>query len=213
MATRPSANRPRLRWADDTPVDGDDARGRITAAAVECVERYGPAKTTMDDVAQLAAITRPTVYKYFPSRNELLIAAFLRVLDRELEAGLADFFEPADDATSFREAIAQSAAYGLRVMRESEVLQAILHDSRIPVEDLLTGAAGLLLDVMQQALVTIIGESIDDEQLARVIRPFDPGDAAHWIIRMLYAFLVWPEPDRELTFFRDYLAPAFIRDE
>ena len=77
MTTRPSPQ-PRLRWADDSPVNSDDARGRITAAAVRCVEQYGPAKTTMDDVARLAAITRPTVYKYFPSRNELLIAAFLR---------------------------------------------------------------------------------------------------------------------------------------
>jgi AcrR family transcriptional regulator len=211
MATRPSIRKPRLRWADDTPVDSDDARGRITAAAVQCVEQFGPAKTTMDDVARMAAITRPTIYKYFPSRNELLIAAFLRVLDGELDQGLIDFFSVATDADSLREAVAESVAYGLRVMRESDVLQAILHDSRIPIEDLLTGAADLLVGVMQRALVTMMGEAIDPG-LVDAVRPFVAEDAAHWIIRILYAFLVWPAPDRELDYFRHYLAPAFIRD-
>src|SRR4051812_43177631 len=113
MATRPAPKHLRIRWADNSPIDSDDARGRIVAAAVECVNKYGPAKTTMDDVAKVAAITRPTVYKYFPSRNELLIAVFLRAIDDNLDRGLNDFFFEAKTVDDLREGVAQSMAYML----------------------------------------------------------------------------------------------------
>src|SRR5438552_3457847 len=86
----------KIRWGDDnTPVSSDDARGRIVAAALDCVRRFGVDKTGMDDVAKAANITRPTVYKYFPTRNQLVMAVFIRALDERLEQGLADFFRDA----------------------------------------------------------------------------------------------------------------------
>lgn len=211
MATRPAPKHLRIRWADNSPVDSDDARGRIVAAAVECVNKFGPAKTTMDDVAKVAAITRPTVYKYFPSRNELLIAVFLREIDDSLDKGLNDFFSDAETVDDLREGVAQSMAYILGRMRSNETTRAILLDSRIPVEELLTGAAALLVGVMENAVETTLTSAIDPKLLS-ALRPISPEGVAHWIIRTVYAFYVWPEPERELTFFRDYLAPVFVRD-
>ncbi len=203
----------RIRWADDTPINSDDARGRIVSAALDCVRRFGVDKTGMDDVAKAAAITRPTVYKYFGSRNELIMAVFLRVLDEQLDRGLSDFFAGATTVDQLHDGVADSCVFMLGVLRGDEAIEAILYGSRIPVEVLLREAAGMLVGVMQAAIGDVITTAIAHD-LTGFVRSFDLEQAASWIIRLLYAFLVWPETDpvQERAMFRLYLAPAFFRD-
>lgn len=43
-------------------------------AAERCIERYGIRKTTMDDIAREAGISRPSIYRFFADREELLVA-------------------------------------------------------------------------------------------------------------------------------------------
>src|SRR5246127_3659513 len=55
------------------PTSTDDARERIVAAAERCIDRHGIRKTTMDDVASEVGLSRPSVYRYFADRDDLLI--------------------------------------------------------------------------------------------------------------------------------------------
>lgn len=45
---------------------------RILTAAYGCFDRYGVAKTTIDDIASAARVSRPTVYKYFANKDDIL---------------------------------------------------------------------------------------------------------------------------------------------
>lgn len=45
---------------------------RIIDAAYRCFERYGIAKTTIEDIARDAGVSRPTVYKYYPGKEAIL---------------------------------------------------------------------------------------------------------------------------------------------
>jgi AcrR family transcriptional regulator len=47
------------------------------AAAERCAERYGIEKTTMEDVAKEARVSRPSVYRYFSDRDELILAVLI----------------------------------------------------------------------------------------------------------------------------------------
>jgi AcrR family transcriptional regulator len=64
----------------------DDARERILAAAERCIDRHGIRKTTMDDIASEVGLSRPSVYRYFADRDDLLIELNIRharaLLDR-----------------------------------------------------------------------------------------------------------------------------------
>lgn len=51
-----------------------DVRSSILRAAERCIQRHGIRKTTMDDIAREAKISRPSVYRYFTDREDLLIA-------------------------------------------------------------------------------------------------------------------------------------------
>src|ERR1700757_2876548 len=60
------------------PMSTDDARERILAAAERCIDRHGIRKTTMDDIASEVGLSRPSVYRYFPDRDDLLIELITR---------------------------------------------------------------------------------------------------------------------------------------
>jgi AcrR family transcriptional regulator len=56
----------------------DDARERIVAAAERCIDRHGIRKTTIDDIASEVGLSRPSVYRYFADRDDLLIELNIR---------------------------------------------------------------------------------------------------------------------------------------
>jgi AcrR family transcriptional regulator len=65
---------------------GDHPRNRIHDAALACFERQGIRATSMDDVASELGVSRPTLYYYFSTKEDLL----LEVVARQAEAVLLD---------------------------------------------------------------------------------------------------------------------------
>jgi AcrR family transcriptional regulator len=69
-------------------------RAGLLAAARRLFARQGVADTTMDDIARLAGVSRPTVFNYFPSKNLLLAALVHEMESRFLHLIDAQFDEP-----------------------------------------------------------------------------------------------------------------------
>ncbi|ORL15987.1 TetR/AcrR family transcriptional regulator [Prescottella equi] len=63
-----------------------DARTAILAAAESCFARYGIAKTTMEDVAKAASMSRATVYRYFADREALVAESVVRRARARIDA-------------------------------------------------------------------------------------------------------------------------------
>jgi AcrR family transcriptional regulator len=53
-------------------------RERLLDAAEGCLEQFGPQKTSMEDVARAAGMSRATVYRYFENRDALLLGVASR---------------------------------------------------------------------------------------------------------------------------------------
>ncbi|HKS98737.1 MAG TPA: TetR/AcrR family transcriptional regulator [Rugosimonospora sp.] len=62
-------------WGGNPPAGDDEARARIIASAKRCLDRFGPAKTGLADIAADLEVTRQTVYRYFTTTDELIYAA------------------------------------------------------------------------------------------------------------------------------------------
>lgn len=86
----------RSAWAGTPPTDETEARQRLLDAAVRCVQRHGPEKTSLGDIASEAGVTRPTVYAYFEGRNQLLHAAMLGAAN-DLVDRLVEYVRSFDD--------------------------------------------------------------------------------------------------------------------
>ncbi|WP_406692855.1 helix-turn-helix domain-containing protein [Saccharopolyspora sp. ID03-671] len=86
-------------WNGAPPRDGEEAKARIIDAAMRCIDRHGPGKTSLSDVASELGVIRQTVYRYFPSTEELFIAVGFAALNSFLErlvGHLAGRRDPAD---------------------------------------------------------------------------------------------------------------------
>jgi len=64
-------------------------RERILEATVEVLARSGPRKLSLSAVADAARVSRPTLYRWFPSKKALL-DAFGRYEQRKYDDGIAD---------------------------------------------------------------------------------------------------------------------------
>jgi AcrR family transcriptional regulator len=75
-------------------------RAHVLDAALLIFARYGYRKASMDDVARAADISRPGLYFYFASKQDLFRAAVTRALDSDVaaaERALADSARPLRD--------------------------------------------------------------------------------------------------------------------
>jgi AcrR family transcriptional regulator len=70
----------------DARIADGGRRELVLAAALDTFVHYGYRKTSMEDVARAAAISRPGLYLLFGSKQELFSAAVTQALDRSLAA-------------------------------------------------------------------------------------------------------------------------------
>ena len=66
-------------WGGNPPADEAEARQQLLAAALQCVEKFGLDKINIKRVAEQASVTRQTVYRYFPSTEDLVTAVSFAV--------------------------------------------------------------------------------------------------------------------------------------
>jgi len=95
--------------------DATDVPERVLAAADECFQRYGIAKTTMEDVARAANISRATLYRYFSDRESLLTESVRRRARRgagQGHAGQGGVGDPVGDGPGLAGARAGQHAHG-----------------------------------------------------------------------------------------------------
>lgn len=77
----------------------NDTQKLILRAAIDCVQQWGIDKTSLNDIAKQAGVTRPTVYRYFASRNDVLSAALLQSahqLGQRLLSHMDQFMVPSE---------------------------------------------------------------------------------------------------------------------
>jgi AcrR family transcriptional regulator len=100
-----------------------DSRTRILEAAYECIGRYGISKTTVEDVARAAGVSRATVYRYFPGGREQVVRDVI-----SWEAGR--FFERLAAAVSgaqdLAELVSEALLFAHRSIASHQVLQKVL---------------------------------------------------------------------------------------
>jgi AcrR family transcriptional regulator len=69
-------------------VDGTSTSERILAATLDVLGRAGPRRLSLSDVAAAAGVSRPTLYRWFPSK-EALLEAFGAYEQAKFDAGIA----------------------------------------------------------------------------------------------------------------------------
>ncbi|WP_408095519.1 TetR/AcrR family transcriptional regulator [Peredibacter sp. HCB2-198] len=71
--------------AKKTTINIEERKKDILDAALHCFLNFGYAKTSMDDVAKKAGISRPLIYLKFKNKEDLLLGLFDYVMEGRLE--------------------------------------------------------------------------------------------------------------------------------
>lgn len=157
----------------------EDPRLRILAATVDALGRSGLARTTVDDIARGAGVSRATVYRHFPDGKDELIAA-------GVERAVADFFwgiaGEIDDAADLTDLLERALLVAHRAVLDHEILQTVARTDPERLMPQLSEAAPLV----REMITVYLTERLQDEEL----RPgLTPVEAASWLARMLLSFL------------------------
>lgn len=157
----------------------ESTRRRLLDATLRCIERWGLAKMSLEDVAREAGLSRATVYRYFPGgREELVHETVVWEVGRfftRLEQEIAE----EDDLPS---KIRRGLMFGHQAIDEHTLLQRVLATEP---EALLTELSHTV-PLIEQATRGYLLALLRGERL----RPgVEPAEAADYLTRLFLSYL------------------------
>lgn len=192
-------------WAGSPPADDTEARKRIVDAAVHCVEQRGPTAATVSEVAAELGVTRKTVYRYFTSTEELLLAASEVAVDR----WVAHLQAATDDLHDVQELLVETVAFIVEQLPRDPLLSLLLTSGRTA----LFSAQMVTPHSIARARSILLTRQVDWASLGYNDAILD--EMTEHLIRITQSMIVTPpHPPRHGRDLREYLrrwvAPALV---
>lgn len=119
---------------------------RIIDATVKCFQRYGINKTSMDDIAKAAKLSRPTIYRYFPSRHHLAVEVLVREIRDHTRVVGPIFKEYPYPPT----ALVEAAVFAVSTAREHPYTRIVTSDAGSELLARVPGSDQAMLDAMSE---------------------------------------------------------------
>jgi AcrR family transcriptional regulator len=188
-----------------------DAIGeRVLDGALEQFLKFGLRRSTMEDVAKRAGLSRITIYRRFPTKRDLVVAVIMREARRALHA-IDSAVAP---LSKIEDRFVEGFVVSLRIARDHALLQRLLATEPEMVLPYLTSEAGPVLAVAR----TFLANHIKRAQDLGAVRRFEPEPVAELLVRLTQSFLLTPEgairlddDRRARAFAREYIAPLLMR--
>lgn len=161
-------------------------RGRILDVARELFMQHGFDATTVEAIAAAAAISKPTLFNYFPSKQAVLLG-LVPDLDHRFATAIA---ASRRRGGTTGEQLRRFFAYAAEVTQESPLLiRAFLVEALKAYGDSATGPDRHRFVLMHHAFVELIQEGVARGEVRDDIRP---GRLAHYITGVyMYELLGW----------------------
>lgn len=198
----------KLRWGAEAPDDPESARTRLLDAAEACFGRFGVMKTTVEDVASEARVSRATVYRYFDGRDALVLGVLLRQARRFL--GRLEKRITAQG--SFADAMIEGVLFTLDVVRSDPNLALLFTPEAAGVTGSIVGASDALFSTTSEFLRPYFETAQQSGQLRAGL---DLDEASEWILRSIVSLLTVPGPRRrtkaeQRRFLETFLLPSLL---
>jgi AcrR family transcriptional regulator len=162
--------------------DAEQTRTNILHATYDCVARWGLSKTTIEDAAREAHVSRATLYRYFPGGREELIS---EVVSFEFARFFSRLYQEVQGADSLEEVMERGLAFAHRAIAEHEVLQRILQtEPDVLLPKLTIGASSI-----QVRIAAFLTPYLERHAL---VAGRDVDEAADFLARMVLSYIGSP---------------------
>lgn len=167
---------------------GSPQRVRIVDATLDCLALHGTAKTTVDDIARRAGLSRATVYRAFPGGREEVLAAVVDTEMARLFSALGVCLGEADDLT---DALVGGIVEASRRVRGHRALAYLVeHEPEVVLGHLAFDESDRLLGTASRFVAPF---------LSRWMSPPEAGRVAEWATRIVLSYAIAPSPRMDLT--------------
>lgn len=197
-----------LARAVDDPYAGDAVAQQILDAALQRFTEFGLRRSTIDDVAKCAGLSRITVYRRFSTKSVLIEACLLRECGRFL----AELDRAVVDLPTMEERVVEGFAVAMLSARDHPLIGGLLRTEPETMLPFLTVHGGPTLAALRGYLSEHLRRGRDADQVE------DPEPVAELMVRITVSFLLNPHSCVELgdaeqarAFARRYLAPLLGR--
>lgn len=170
----------------DGPEELDAISRQVLDAAFEEFCRAGIQRTTMEDVARRAGVSRITVYRRFATKDALVEQLVRRELRRYAEQFQADI-APARDVA---ERVVLGFASSLRTLRRNPLIGGLIAADPTMAPSLV-GDGGRVLATLCNF---VAGQLRREQRAGHVASDLDVDLVAEMIVRICGSFLVIPSP-------------------
>jgi AcrR family transcriptional regulator len=190
----PEEGSPLARRPDDRVVrhlgadDRSSTRVRLVDGALACLARQGTAKTTVDDIARAAGLSRATLYRTFPGGKDAVLAAVVETEAARFFSALAVTMGEASDLEALLVGAMVTAAQRLS---SHEVLRYLFEHE-----------PGVILPQLAFAKMDRVLEVAGDfgaPFFARWLGPDEAARAAEWVARVVVSYVCSPDPGVDLS--------------
>jgi AcrR family transcriptional regulator len=162
-----------------------DTATRILDATLATMADHGIARLSLEDVARRAALSRQTVYRYFPSKRGLVEATVLR----EEQVFIANMVTAAGRQRDLEAALRAAIEAAMRTGEAHALLNRLLATEPESLVALVTTDRGPVLSAARQALEEILGGWLPRVPKIRLTM------AADAVARLLVSYVVNPPAD------------------
>lgn len=185
----------------------DSTEGRVLGALLDCIGRWGIAKTTAEDIARAAGISRATLYRAFPGGKDVVVDALVR-------HETARFFREVSARLDRAETIEDVATIGMveaaRFLADHRALGYLLrHEPDRVLPAFAFHRLDRVLAVATDFAVPHLRRFLADDHTAAL--------RAELVVRALLSYVVNPSPALDLTseadvrrFVTTYLLPGLV---
>jgi AcrR family transcriptional regulator len=183
---------------DGNPPERAAARERLLEVAALCVARDGIAGTGIAHVALEAGVSRPTVYRYFKDREELIRSVLLQAglrMANEVQERIRVFPEPGQK-------VVEATLFTLRAIAENPVLRQVWHSSAFD--------AGVLHGFTQPASITFTRVALAEIIKTAGWNEEEAAEAMEFVLRLILSLLAAPEPRRSEDQLRTLLTRRLV---
>lgn len=161
---------------------------RLADALLRCMGRWGLAKTTIEDIAREAGMSRATAYRLYPGGKSAILEAAVR---GEVVRLVEEVSSAAGQVPDPQDCIVCVVHHAACFLDQHDALRFMCEHEPVVIEQLLGfERADALLATAGELLVPVLARYFDIDDARRT---------AVWISRIVLSYLQTPSPDIDLT--------------
>jgi AcrR family transcriptional regulator len=189
------------------PHESEAAQAHFLDAAETCFERYGVNKTTMEDIAKVAGVSRPTVYRHFADRESLILAVVMRRA-RSLIAKAQAFIRRQE---TFEDQLVEGLLFLVRTGRKDPFVRLLVNPEQMEFAQQILGSTDAAVDLTHEMWEPILKEAVDRGDLSPAL---DFYAIAAWLTHVELILVgrldLTPDDGEVREMLRTFLLPAFV---